>query len=231
MRVLVVEDERSLAVGVKRALEAEGYEVDIALHGDEGFALASTDRYALIILDVMLPGRNGYVICRSLRAAGNRTPIIMLTAKSGEWDVVEGLDLGADDYLIKPFSMPVLLARVRVRTRSVGSTVDTLALGGLRCDAAVRLCWRDDVEIELTGREATLLQQLLRHAGEVVTKADLLRLVWGESFAGDPNVVEVYVLRLRRKIDAPFGTADIETVRGVGYRLRTPTPASPASPT
>jgi DNA-binding response OmpR family regulator len=150
----------------------------------------------------------------------------MLTAKTGQWDIVEGLDLGADDYLTKPFSMAVLLARVRARTRGVGTAARSLRSGDLRLDTTLHRCWRGDAEIELTGRETKLLGELFRRGGEVIAKADLLRLVWGGDFHGDPNVVEVYVGRLRRKIDTPFATNDIETVRNVGYRLRTPDVAS-----
>jgi DNA-binding response OmpR family regulator len=222
VRVLVVEDERSVATGVKRALVAEGYDVDTALDGESGLELARSQRYDLIVLDVMLPKVNGYEICRSLRADGDRVPIVMLTAKTGQWDIVEGLDLGADDYLTKPFSMAVLLARVRARTRRATAHGNVLVNGDLRLDTVLQRCWREDVEIELTGRETRLLGELFRCGGEVVAKAELLRLAWGDGFQGDPNVVEVYVGRLRRKVDAPFGANDIETIRGVGYRLRAP---------
>ena len=218
MRVLVVEDERSVAVGVKRALTAEGFDVDVALDGADGFALASTQPYDVMVLDVMLPKLDGYEVCRRLRAAGDRTPIVMLTAKSGQHDIVEGLDLGADDYLTKPFSMAVLLAHVRARTRSATAGA-TLVNGDLRLDPSLRRCWRGEVEIELTGRETKVLVELFRRPNEVTSKAQLLRLVWGDEFRGDPNVVEVYIGRLRRKVDTPFGANDIETIRGVGYRL------------
>jgi DNA-binding response OmpR family regulator len=220
--VLVIEDEQSVAIGVKRALSTEGYAADVASDGERGLELATTQHYDLIVLDVMLPKLHGYEICRQLRVAGQRTPIVFLTAKSGQWDIVEGLDLGADDYLTKPFSMAELLARVRARTRGAGAVGTTVVNGDLRLDTTTRRCWRGQIEIELTGREATVLRELFRRGNEVIGKRDLLRLVWGDTFPGDPNVVEVYVGRLRRKLDAPFGTNDIETVRGVGYRLRAP---------
>jgi DNA-binding response OmpR family regulator len=218
--VLVVEDERSVAIGVKRALGAEGYDVDVASDGEAGLEAARSRRYDLIVLDLMLPKVNGYQICRSIRADGDRVPIVMLTAKTGQWDIVEGLDLGADDYLTKPFSMAVLLARVRARTRGAAASGSLLIHGDLRLDTVLQRCWRGEAEIELTGRETRLLGELFQRGGEVIAKAELLRLAWGEEFQGDPNVVEVYVGRLRRKIDAPYGTNDIETIRGVGYRLR-----------
>jgi len=218
--VLVVEDEPSVATGLRRALTADGYQVDVATDGERGLELASERPYDLIILDVMLPKVNGYKVCRTLRAAGNQAPILMLTAKSGEWDVAEGLDLGADDYLTKPFSMVVLLARVRARTRGRAGAGSIVTNGDLRLDPARRRCWRGGVEVDLTGREANLLRALFEHVDQVVAKSDLLRVVWGPNFSGDPNVVEVYVGRLRRKLAVAFGTEDIETVRGVGYRLR-----------
>lgn len=224
MRVLVVEDEQSVASAVKRALGADGYDVDVASDGAHGLELARRERYDAIVLDVMIPNVNGYDLCRRLRAGGNRTPIIMLTAKAGERDIVEGFDLGADDYLTKPFSMAVLLAHVRARTRRAGHAA-VLVSGDLRLDVAARRCWRGDVEIELTGREAKLLGELFRRRGEIVTKAELVGLVWGDRFRGHPNVVEVYIGRLRRKLDDPFATSDIETIRGVGYRFHAPEPS------
>lgn len=216
-----------MATGIKRALTAEGYGVDVALDGAAGLDLASTRRYDVIVLDVMVPKINGYDLCRRLRAAGSSTPIVMLTAKAGQWDIVEGLDLGADVYLTKPFSMPVLLAHVRARTRGPGATGNVMVSGDLRLDAAARRCWRGDTEVELTGREAKVLTELFRHRDDVLAKSDLLGLVWGDGFDGDPNVVEVYVSRLRRKLDTRFGTNDIETIRGVGYRLRGRHPVGP----
>jgi DNA-binding response OmpR family regulator len=229
VRVLVVEDEPSVATGVRRGLSNAGYLVDVATDGEWGLELATARHYDVIVLDVMLPKVNGYEVCRRLREAGNQAAILMLTAKAGEWDVAEGLDLGADDYLTKPFSMVVLLARVRARTRGSGRGGSVFTNGDLRLDPVLRRCWRGDVEVELTGREAKLLAALFQRIDEVVTKADLLESVWGERFIGSPNVVEVYVGRLRRKLEVPFGAEEIETIRGVGYRLRSPT--GPGHPT
>lgn len=220
MRVLVVDDEANLATGLRRALVDEGYDVDVAADGRRGLELALAGDYDVIVLDVMLPGLNGYEVCRIARERGLRTAILMLSAKVGEWDIAEGLDLGADDYLTKPFSTVELLARVRARARGAGGAAAAHVTGDLRLDPAMRRCTRGSHEIELTGRETDLLLALFEHLGEVVTKGELLRRAWGEGHPGDPNVVEVYIGRLRRKLDAPFGTDDIVTVRGVGYRLR-----------
>ena len=223
MRVLVVEDETSVATGVRRGLTAEGYRVDVAADGERGLELARTGRYDVVLLDVMLPKVNGYEVCRTLRRDGNQAAIIMLSAKSGEWDVAEGLELGADDYLTKPFSMVVLLARIRARVRGQaarGSDGSTWVNGDLRFDPVLRRCWRGTETVELTGRETSLLTVLFQRVGEVVSKAELLEKAWGDARRTDPNVIEVYVARLRRKLDVPFGADDIETIRGVGYRLR-----------
>ena len=223
MRALVVEDEASVATGVRRALSAEGYQVDVAPDGQQGLDLARSRRYDVMILDVMVPKVNGYEVCRTLRREGEQAAIIMLTAKSGEWDVAEGLELGADDYLTKPFSMVVLLARVRARVRgSQPRAGDTWVNGDLRFDPVLRRCWRGADAIELTGRETSLLTVLFQRAGDVVSKAELLEKAWGDAKHRDGNVIEVYVARLRRKVDVPFGADDIETIRGVGYRLRRP---------
>jgi DNA-binding response OmpR family regulator len=218
MRVLVVEDDQSVATGLRRALDGEGYRVDHARDGAEGLDLALAGAYDLIILDLMLPKVNGYQVCRRLRAEADPTPILMLTAKAGEWDEAEGLDTGADDYLTKPFSTVVLLARLRALLRRPGAP--ELRNGDLRVDPVGRRCWRGHTEVELTGRELGVLTVLLQQVDRIVPKAELLDRVWGERFDGDPNIVEVYVGRLRRKLDEPFDAADIETVRGVGYRLR-----------
>ena len=220
MRVLLVEDEASVVTGVRRALEAEGYDVAVATDGLHGLGLLLGGGYDVAILAVLLPGMNGYELCRTARRRGVRAPILMLTAKSGEWDVAEGLDLGADDYVTKPFSTVELLARIRARVRGPSDGAAGLQVGDLRLDPRARRCWRRDTEIALTGRETNLLAVLFRNVGRVVPKDELLASAWGPGHHGAPNVVEVYIGRLRRKLDAPFAAADIETVRGVGYRLR-----------
>lgn len=221
MRVLVVDDEVGVAHGVQRALEAEGLTVDVATDGHEGFVMAQGGAYDLLVLDIMLPTMNGYRICAALRDGGDWTPILMLTAKTGEYDIAEGLETGADDYLTKPFSMVVLVARVKAllrRPRSGGAAPFTS--GDLRIDPVAHRCWRGDDEVELTSREMDVLVHLVGRGGDVVTKTQLLDNVWGEDFTGDPNIVEVYVGRLRRKLRGPDGPEPIETVRGVGYRMR-----------
>ena len=226
MRVLVVEDEVALAEGIARGLEGEGFEVSVAHDGLDGFERASTGEFDLIVLDIMLPGMNGYRVCSSLRDAEVWTPILMLTAKSGEYDEAEALDTGADDFLSKPFSFLVLVARLRALARRRGDhNLQPLELGDLTLDIVARTCRRGSTEIPLSPREFALLEALLRRRGQVISKQELLDLVWGEGFEGDPNVVEVYVGYLRRKIDRPFGMSDLETVRGEGYRLGSPDPA------
>lgn len=217
--MLVVEDEAGVAAGLERALGAEGFDVDVAADGTTGLACARTGRYDLVILDLMLPGLNGFRVCRELREDDTHTPILMLTAKSGEYDEAEGLETGADDFLTKPFSMVVLLARVRALLRRPARRLDWPAIGDLRLDPLRRRCHRGDVSVELTARELEVLAFLLDRSGRTVSKAELLDGVWGPSFEGDPNIVEVYVSHLRRKLDEPFDRATIETVRGIGYRL------------
>ena len=221
MRILVVEDEKRLASSLRTGLEAEGFAVDTAYDGEEGLWYAREHDYDAILLDIMLPGLNGYKVCETLRAESNWTPILMLTAKDGEWDQVEALDTGADDYVTKPFSFQVLLARVRsLMRRGATERPTNLVVGDLELDPAAHRVTRAGTEISLTSREMSLLEFLMRRHGEVVTKADILGHVWDYAFEGDPNIVEVYVGRLRRKVDRPFGRADIETLRGSGYRLR-----------
>ncbi|WP_327250436.1 response regulator transcription factor [Streptomyces sp. NBC_01244] len=220
MRVLVVEDEERLAASLKRGLEAAGYAVDVAHDGRTGLSMAGSHAYSAVILDIMLPGLNGYRVCARLRTDGVDTPILMLTAKNGEYDEAEALDTGADDYLAKPFSYVVLEARLRALLRRAGPRVRTrLRLGDLWLDPAARTCGRAEHRITLTAKEFAVLECLARRAGEVVPKLDIVDEVWDVSFDGDINIVEVYVSSLRRKIDAPFQRAAIETVRGGGYRL------------
>ncbi len=223
MRILVVEDERTVASALRRGLHAEGYDVDIAENGEDGLWRAQEGSYDAILLDVMLPKLNGYKVCKTLRDEGNWTPVLMLTAKDGEYDVAEGLDTGADDYLTKPFSFVVLTARLRalLRRGAGGSGQDGTAFqaGDLTLDPARHSCDRAGTRIDLTAREFSILSYMVRRCGQVVTKSEILDNVWDYDFEGDPNIVEVYVRRLRLKIDEPFGTRTIHTVRGVGYRL------------
>jgi DNA-binding response OmpR family regulator len=220
MRVLVVEDEKRLADGLKRGLEREGFAIDVAHNGDDGLWLAKENRYDAVVLDIMLPGRNGYQVCAELREAEIWTPILMLTAKEGDLDHAEALDTGADDFLTKPFSFVVLVAHLRALVRRGGAhRPAVLEVGDLRLDPARHRCWRGDHEIELTPRQFSLLEFLMRRPGEVVSKSEILANVWDDSFDGDLNIVEVYVGYLRKKIDAPFARNSIETIRLVGYRL------------
>ena len=226
MRILVVEDEARLATALQRGLQAEGFAVDIAADGRTGLDQARHGEYDAMILDVMLPGLSGYRVVRALRAEGHWLPVLMLSAKDGEHDQADGLDCGADDYLTKPFSYVVLLARLRALLRRAGeSRPAVLAVGDLTLDPARHRVHRGGTEVTLTPRKFGVLEYLMRHAGEVVTKTDILRAVWDAHYEGEVNVVEVYVGYLRRKIDAPFGTSSIETLRGVGYRMADPTPA------
>jgi len=220
VRVLVVDDEKRLANSLRVGLEAEGFAVDVAHDGTVGLWLARENEYDAIVLDLMLPGMNGYKVCESLRAERNWTPILMLTAKDGDWDEVEGLDTGADDYLTKPFSFPVLVAHLRaVSRRGARERPTQLEVGDLRLDPAARRVWRGDAEVALTAREFSLLAFLARHQGDVVSKTRILEAVWDDGFEGDPNIVEVYIRHLRNKIDRPFDRHGIQTLRGAGYRL------------
>ncbi|MEW1610922.1 MULTISPECIES: response regulator transcription factor [unclassified Streptomyces] len=217
MRLLIVEDEKRLAVSLARGLTAEGFAVDVVHDGAEGLHRASEGGYDLVILDIMLPGMNGYRVCGALRAAGHEVPILMLTAKDGEYDEAEGLDTGADDYLTKPFSYVVLVARVRalLRRRGAGTAAPVLTVGALRIDTAARRVHRGEDEVTLTAKEFAVLEQLALRAGQVVSKAEILEHVWDFAYDGDPNIVEVYISTLRRKL----GASSIRTVRGAGYRL------------
>jgi DNA-binding response OmpR family regulator len=220
VKLLLVEDDAKIASAVARGLTAEGFTVVTAADGAEGLWMAQEGSYDAIVLDLLLPGRNGFQVCAELRSAGDWTPILMLTAKDGELDEAEALDTGADDYLTKPFSYPVLVARVHALLRRSASRHPTpTAVGDLRVDPAARRVFRGDVEVPLTAREHDLVELLVRRAGEVQSKTDILAAVWDDDFDGDSNIVEVYVRRLRRKLDEPFGRRSIETVRGAGYRL------------
>jgi DNA-binding response OmpR family regulator len=221
MRVLVVEDEERLALGLRKGLEGEGFAVDVAPDGGEALWYARENAYDVILLDIMLPVLNGYKVCEQLREEGNWTPVLMLTAKDGEWDQIEGLDTGADDYVLKPFSFDVVLARIRsLVRRGAAERPVKLACGDLVLDPAGKTVVRGEVPIELTAREFSLLEFLMRHLGEVMTKRQIMANVWDFDFEGDSNIVEVYVARVRRKVDKPFGTENIETHRGNGYGIR-----------
>jgi len=220
VRVLLVEDEVRLAENVRRGLAAEGFVVDVVHDGTEGLFQGQVNDYDVVVLDIMLPGLNGYEVCRRLRAGGVWSPVLMLTAKDGEYDQADALDLGADDYLTKPFSFLVLVARLRALIRRGAPARPTvLQAGDLTLDPARRTVRRDGAEIVLTPREFGVLHFLMRHRGDVVSKSAILESVWDAHYEGDANVVEVYVGYLRRKIDQPFGRHAIETVRGMGYRL------------
>jgi DNA-binding response OmpR family regulator len=220
VKILLVEDDKKIATIVKRGLEAEGFTVEVAFDGVDGLWLATEGSYDLIVLDIMLPGRNGYQICSDLREAGDWTPILMLTAKDGDLDEAEALDTGADDYLTKPFSFAVLVARIRaLLRRSTGRNPAPVEAGDLRIDPGQRRVWRADVEVELTSRQFDVLEFLIRRAGQVLSKTEILDGVWEYEFEGDPNIVEVYIRRLRTRIDEPFDRHAIETIRGAGYRL------------
>jgi DNA-binding response OmpR family regulator len=220
VRLLLIEDEKRLAASLKRGLEADGFAVDVAFDGEDGVWLASEQPYDVIVCDIMLPKLNGYAVCAKLRGNGNWTPILMLTAKDGELDEAEALDTGADDFLSKPFSYIVLLARLRtLLRRASGERQPVLVVGDLTLDPATRRCTRAEHDVPLTTKEFAVLEYLARREGQVVTKLDILGHVWDFAFDGDPNIVEVYISSLRRKIDAPFGRASIRTLRGAGYQL------------
>ena len=220
MKILLVEDDKKIATIVKRGLEAEGFTVEVAFDGTDGLWLATEGSFDLIVLDIMLPGRNGYQICADLREAGDWTPILMLTAKDGDLDEAEALDTGADDYLTKPFSFAVLVARIRaLLRRATGRNPAPVEAGDLRIDPGQRRAWRGEVEIELTSRQFDVLEFLMRRAGQVLSKTEIMDGVWEYEFEGDPNIVEVYIRRLRTRIDEPFDRHAIETLRGAGYRL------------
>ncbi|HVC24569.1 MAG TPA: response regulator transcription factor [Acidimicrobiales bacterium] len=223
MRILFIEDEERLRTALCRGLRAEGHDVVAAGTGSEGLRLAREDRFDVIVCDILLPHVNGFQICARLREEGNWTPMLMLTAKDGEWDQAEALDAGADDYLTKPFSLVVLRARLRALarrgSRPLGDEPTIQRTGDIVIDFRNRRCVRAGTTIELSRREFDVLAALLARPGEVVGKEELMRSVWGPDFDGDPNIVEVYVGYLRKKIDVPFGIRSIETIRGAGYRF------------
>jgi DNA-binding response OmpR family regulator len=223
MRVLVVEDEIGLAETIRDGLAREGFTVDLAHDGVDGLWLATEKPhgdYDAVTLDIMLPKLSGYEVCRQLRRRGVWTPVLMLTAKDGDYDQADALDLGADDYLVKPFSFVVLVARLRaIIRRGAPERPAVLAAGDLTLDPSERRVARGDEPIAVTPREFALLEFLMRNKGRAVTKTALIQNVWDAHFDGDPNIVEVYIGYLRKKIDHPFGRAAIETVRGAGYRL------------
>ncbi len=220
MRILVVEDETTMAESLRSGLEGEGFAVDVAADGEEGLWFAAEVDYDAIILDLMLPKVNGFQVCAALRARNDWTPILMLTAKDGHLDEAEGLDTGADDYLTKPFSFVVLLARLRALLRRKGSERPVaLVAGDLELDPATHEVRRGNTLIELTSREFSVLETLLVRKGQAVSKQEIIEHVWDFDFDGGPNIVEVYVRSLRKKIDEPFDRQAIVTVRGAGYRL------------
>lgn len=221
MRILVVEDEPRIASSLRRGLAAEGHTVDVAGDGGEALWYAEEQRYDVIVLDLMLPVLNGIEVCRRLREREDWTPVLMLTARDAAGDMVRGLDVGADDYVTKPFDFDVLLARLRsLARRTVAERPVVMSCGDIELDPATREVRRAGQRVDVSSREFALLELLIRNRGLVISKAQMLDAVWGFDFEGDPNVVEVYVGRLRRKIDRPFGSEAIETVRGAGYRLR-----------
>jgi len=206
---------------LRRALKEEGHAVDVAVDGPQGLWLATENEYGAIVLDVMLPGMDGFQLCRRLRESGAWAPVLMLTARDGVTDRVRGLDAGADDYLVKPFSLLELAARLRALARRDGrARPPVLAEGDLRLDPASKQAWRDGTELHLSPKEYSLLEFFLRHPGQVLTRSAIIETVWDFAYDGGSNVVDQYVNYLRRKIDAPFGRHDLETVRGMGYRLR-----------
>ncbi|WP_426565518.1 response regulator transcription factor [Angustibacter sp. McL0619] len=220
MRLLVVEDEPGLAETVRRGLSSDGFVVDVVHNGEDAVWAATENEYDVMVLDIMLPKLNGYEVVRQLRERNNWTPILMLSAKDGDYDQSDAFDLGADDYLTKPFSFIVLIARLRALIRrGAPERPVLLAAGDLTLDPARRRVERQGQVVNLTPREYGLLEFLMHRRGDVVTKSQILDAVWDPAFEGDPNIVEVYIRYLRRKIDVPYDRHAIETVRGMGYRI------------
>jgi two-component system OmpR family response regulator len=220
MHILLVEDEVKMARALRRGLEQEGHTVDVSTDGDDGLSKALEYDYDAVVLDVMLPGRDGFSICRELRASGRWSPVLMLTARDAVDDRIRGLDAGADDYLVKPFAFGELLARLRALVRR-GPTErpPVISVGDVELDPAAHTVTRSGQAVELSAREFALLEFLMRHPGEVLSRARILEQVWDYSYSGFSNVVDVYVAYLRRKMERPFGRPLIRTVRGVGYAL------------
>jgi two-component system OmpR family response regulator len=230
VRVLLVEDEVDLAESLRRGLTNEGFVVDVAHDGITGGWLARENPYDVVVLDLMLPGRNGYAVLEDLRAAENWVPVLMLTAKDGEYDQTDAFDLGADDYLTKPFSFLVLVARLRALIRrGAPERPVVLTVGSLRLDPVRRTVTRRGQGLELTAKEYVILQYLMQNEEKVVSKLEIMDNAWDAGFEGSENIVEVYVGYLRKKIDAPFGLSTLQTVRGMGYRLVPDAPGTPAS--
>jgi DNA-binding response OmpR family regulator len=223
MKILVVEDEKKIASFIRMGLEGAGFDVEVCHHGDDGYILASTRPYDALVLDIMLPGRDGLSILKNLRLKGNPVPVILLSARAEPHERVEGLNLGADDYLVKPFYIEELVARLHVVTRrAAGTGTSTLAVDDLTIDLLTREVKRGGESIELTTREFQLLEHLARNPGRVLSRAQICERVWEYDFDPGTNLVDVYIQRLRRKIETPGGTPLIETIRGVGYRMRKP---------
>jgi two-component system OmpR family response regulator len=221
VKLLLVEDEPKMARLLERGLREEGHATDVARHGEDALWMARAASYDAIVLDVMLPGLDGVAVCKQLRESGVWTPVIFLTARDAVDDRVRGLDAGADDYLVKPFSFSELLARLRATTRRTPAERSTsLEVGSLRLDPAARRAWRGKTELELSVKEFALLDLFMRRPGAVLTRVQLLEAAWDMGYESRSNVVDVHVRYLREKVDRPFGLASIETVRGVGYRLR-----------
>jgi two-component system OmpR family response regulator len=221
MRILIVEDDAKLAGLLRRGLVEEGHGADIASRGEEALWMAEATPYDAIVLDVMLPGLDGFEVCRRLRGAGVWTPVLVLTARDAVEDRVTGLDIGADDYLSKPFAFAELLARLRsLARRGATERPATIAVGTLRLDPATHRVWREETEIVLSAKEFSVLEAFMRRPGRVLSRFDLLEHAWDDSYENRSNVIDVYVRYLREKIDRPVGVTSIETVRGAGYRLR-----------
>ena len=223
MRVLVVEDDVPMAAAIRRGLRTEGVVADVATRGEDALWMAGSTAFDAVVLDVRLPGIDGFETCRRLREAGVWAPVIMLTARGAVEDRVRGLDQGADDYLTKPFSLAELTARLRaLARRGAVERPPELTVGDLRLDPATRQVWRGDEEIDLTAKEFALLEAFMRRPGEVLSAYELLEHAWDYTYENRSNVVQVYIRYLREKIDRPFGVETLETVRGAGYRLRAP---------